>query len=41
MDFLFDIEWPSVLEGKVDWGDFIGICQSHGGDILSLDEKKK
>ena len=38
MDLLFDIEWPSVLEGKVDRGDLIGVCQSHGRDILSLDE---
>lgn len=38
MDLLFAIEWPSALEGKIDREDLIGVCQSHGRDIVSLDE---
>lgn len=38
MDLLFDIEWPSVLEGKIDREKLICVCQSHGKDINALDE---
>ena len=37
MDLLFDIEWPSILEGKVDRESVICVCQSHGKNISSLD----
>ncbi|MCI8611676.1 MAG: hypothetical protein HFE66_07145 [Clostridiales bacterium] len=38
MDLLCSIEWPTVLDGKVDRQDLICVCQSHGKDISSLDE---
>lgn len=38
MDLLFSIEWPSVLEGKIDRESLIHVCQSHGKDITALDE---
>ncbi|MEZ3462646.1 MAG: ATP-binding protein [Lachnospiraceae bacterium] len=38
MELLYAIEWPVVLEGKVDREDLIRVCQSHGKDIASLDE---
>lgn len=38
MDLLFAIEWPSVLEGKVDRENLINVCQSHGKDITALEE---
>lgn len=38
MDLLFNIEWPSVLEGKIDRENLINVCQSHGKDITELDE---
>ena len=33
MDLLCSIEWPTVLDGKVDRQDLICVCQSHGKDI--------
>lgn len=38
MELLFVIEWPSVLEGKIDRENLICICQSHGKDITALDD---
>lgn len=38
MDLLFQIGWPSVLEGKVDREHLIRVCQSHGQNITALDE---
>ena len=38
MELLFAIEWPSVLEGKIDRENLICVCQSHVKDISSLDE---
>ena len=41
MDLLFSIEWPNVLNGKVDREDLVCVCQSHGKDIAALDEMKE
>lgn len=38
MELLLDVEWSSVLEGKIDREDLICVCQSHGKDISSLDK---
>ncbi len=38
MDLLFSIEWPRVLEGKIDRESLIKVCQSHGKNITSLDK---
>lgn len=38
MDLLCGIEWPSVLNGKIDRENLIYVCQSHGKDIVSLDK---
>ncbi len=38
MDLLFSIEWPGVLEGRIDRQSLIQVCQSHGKDITSLDK---
>ena len=38
MELLFGIEWPSVLEGRIDRENLIYVCQSHGKDITALDE---
>lgn len=38
MDLLFSIEWPGVLEGRIDRESLIKVCQSHGKNITSLDK---
>ena len=35
-DLLYDIEWPTILNGSVDREDLITICQSHGDDASKL-----
>ena len=37
LDLLCKIEWPSILESKVEREDLIRVCQSHGKDIADLD----
>ncbi|MDD3138521.1 MAG: ATP-binding protein [Lachnospiraceae bacterium] len=37
MELSYSLEWPSILEGKIDRQDFITVCQSHGRDISVLD----
>ena len=41
MELLFCIEWPSVLDGKIDRENLIYVCQSHGKDIISLDRMEE
>lgn len=38
MDLLCSVDWPFVLEGRVDCRDVIRICQSHGKNISFLNE---
>lgn len=40
-DLLFSIEWPRVLEGKIDRENLIYVCQSHGKDITALDKMEE
>ena len=35
------LEWPPILEGKIDRQDFIIVCQSHGSDISVLDKMEQ
>lgn len=35
-ELLDKIEWPSILNGRVDKEDLINVCQSHGMDTYSL-----
>lgn len=37
MELLCNLQWPAILESKVDRQDLITVCQSHGKDISSLD----
>ncbi len=37
-ELLYEIDWPEVLEGKVDREDLIRVCQSHGRNVSALDE---
>lgn len=41
MELLFCIEWPNVLDGKIDRENLIYVCQSHGKDIISLDRMEE
>ena len=38
MDLLCNIEWPSVLDGKIDRECLINVCQSHGENVTALNE---
>lgn len=37
MELICKLEWPTILEGKIDRQDLITVCQSHGSDISVLD----
>lgn len=39
-ELLYKKGWPSTLAGKVNCGDLIQVCQSHGKDISSLDKMR-
>ncbi len=39
-ELLYKEGWPSALAGKVNCGDLIQVCQSHGKDISSLDKMR-
>lgn len=37
-ELLYEIDWPEILEGKVDREELIRVCQSHGRHVSTLDE---
>lgn len=37
MELSYNLEWPPILEGKIDRQDLITVCQSHGSDISELE----